>query len=85
MVDMFKLIKDCIWAARYKHAVKQAKKYAALFNMTYFVVLMDGRLKVVAKRRIKELIAQRRFRSGTTIRDIESRALFIANPHTLCS
>lgn len=82
---MFKLIKDCIWAARYKHAVKQAKQFAGLFNMTYYVVLMDGRLKVVAKQRLKELVAQRRFKRGTTIQDIEKRALFIANPHHLCS
>lgn len=82
---MFKLIKDCIWAARYKHAVKQAKKYAALFNMTYYVILIDGHLKVVAKRRFKELIAQRRFRRGTTIQEIEKRALFIAHPYMPCS
>ena len=78
--DLGKLIKDCVWAARYKKAVREAKKMASLFNMTYFVILLNGSLKVVPKRNLKDLIARRRFKSGTTIQDLEKRALFIAKP-----
>lgn len=76
--DFYRLIKDCIWAARYKKAVRKAKKMAYLFDMTYFVLLMDGKLKVVPKKTIKDLISRRRFKRGTTIQDIEKRALFVA-------
>ncbi len=79
--DLSKLIKDCIWAARYKRAVREAKKMAKLFNMTYFVILLNGSLKVVPKRTLKDLIARRRFKGGTTIQDLERRALFIAKPY----
>lgn len=76
--DFYRLIKDCIWAARYKKAVRKAKKMADLFDMTYFVLLMDGKLKVVPEKTIKDLISRRRFKRGTTIQDIEKRALFVA-------
>lgn len=76
--ELYKLIKDCIWAARYKFAVKKAKKMAGLFGMTYFVIMLNGKLKVVPKKTIKTLILKRRFKSGTTIQDIEKRALFVA-------
>ena len=38
---------------------------------------MGGKLKVVPKKNICELIHRHRFRKGTTIRDIEKMALFI--------
>ena len=81
--DLSKLIKDCIWAARYKKAVRTAKKMAGLFNMTYFVIYMGGKLKVVPKRTLKDLVARKRFKRGTTIQDLEKSALFIAKPYNV--
>ena len=46
---MLKLIKDCIWAGRYKAKVREAKKLARLFNMTYLVFMLNGKLKVAPK------------------------------------
>ena len=77
---MLKLIKDCLWAARYKRKVREAKKLARLFNMTYFVFMLNGKLKVAPKQVLKDLIKQHRFKRGTTIKDIENKALFIARP-----
>lgn len=77
---MLKLIKDCIWAGRYKAKVREAKKLARLFNMTYLVFMLNGKLKVAPKKVLKDLIKQHRFKGGTTIRDIEKTALFIARP-----
>ncbi len=86
---MLKLIKDCIWAGRYKRRVRQAKKYAIEFNMTFFVFMLNGKLQVAPKRVLKDLIRRGRFKSGTTIQDIEKSALFIARPSNtpgvLCS
>ncbi|EJX09281.1 hypothetical protein EVA_02610 [gut metagenome] len=45
--------------------------------MKYYVLNMGGKLKVIPKKNISEMIHRRRFRKGTTIRDIEKMALFI--------
>lgn len=76
--ELHKTIRDCIWAVRYRNAVRKARKMAGLFGMTYYVILLNGKLKVVPKRAIKDLVSRRRFRRGTTVQDIEKRALFIA-------
>ena len=76
--DWIKLIKDCIWAARYKKAVRKAKKLSALFNMTYFVILYQGKLEVIPKKNLKRIVAQRKFKRVTTVQDIEKIALYIA-------
>nr|DAY55554.1 MAG TPA: hypothetical protein [Caudoviricetes sp.] len=75
--NMIKFIKRVIFAWKYKRAVKKAIKLANLTGLRYFVVYMNGSLKVAPKKTFKQLIAQKRFRKGTTIQDIERSALFI--------
>lgn len=77
MRTMIANIKRLIWGIRFKSKVREANKLAELFNMKYFVIMMNGSLKVVPKKALKELIAKRRFKSGTTIHDIEKHALYI--------
>lgn len=74
---MIQYIKRVIFAWKYRRAVKKAVKLANLTGLRYYVVVMNGGLKVAPKRAFKELIAKKRFRKGTTIRDIEKSALFI--------
>lgn len=74
---MIQFIKRLIFAWKYKRAVMKATKLAKLTGLRYFVVYMNGELKVAPKRTFKELIAKKRFRKGTTIQDIEKSALFI--------
>lgn len=76
---MIKLIKDLIFAWHFKRAVKKANKLSRLFGMKYFVISLNGGLKVVPKQTIRELVARHRFRKGVTVADIEKRALYIAN------
>ncbi len=76
---MIKLIKDIIFAWHFKRAVKKADKLSRLFGMKYFVISLNGGLKVVPKQAIRELVAKRRFCKGVTVADIEKRALYIAN------
>ena len=45
-----------IFAWRYKRAVARACKYAKLYGRKYYVLYMGGKLKVVPKRNICELI-----------------------------
>lgn len=86
MVIMVQLIKRIIFAWRYKRAVKKANKLSRLFGMKYFVISLNGGLKVVPKQTVRELVARHRFRKGVTVADIEKRALYIANGRrTPCS
>lgn len=74
---MLEKIKRCIFAWKYKRAVREANKLAGLFGMRYYVISLNGKLKVVPKQTIKELVRRRRFRKGVTVDDIKKRALFI--------
>lgn len=74
---MFKTIKKCIFAWRFKRAVRRANKLAALFGMKYFVISFGGKLRVVPKQTIKELVRRKRFRKGVTVDDIEKHALYV--------
>ena len=74
---MIQFIKRVIFAWKYKRAVKKANELAGLTGLRYYVVILNGSLKVAPRKAFKELIARRRFRKGTTIQDIEKSALFI--------
>lgn len=74
---MIRFIKRLIFAWKYKRAIKKADKLAKLTGLRYFVIYLNGGLKVVPKKAVKELVAKHRFRKGITVADIERRALFI--------
>lgn len=74
---MFISIKKYYNAWRYRRAVRKAKELADLFGMKYYVISLNGSLKVVPKQTIKELIKRKRFRKGVTLEDIERHALFV--------
>ena len=74
---MFNSIKKYYNAWRYKRAVRKAKELAGIFGIKYYVINLNGSLKVVPKQVIKELIKRKRFRKGVTVDDIEKHALFV--------
>lgn len=74
---MFKIFKQWMFARRYKRAVKKAVELSKTFGMRFYVICLNGKLKVVPKQAVKELLARRRFRKGVTLRDIEKKALFV--------
>ena len=76
---MIRLIKDIVFAWKFKRAVKKADKLSRLFGMKYLVIYLNGGLKVVPKQTVRELVRTRRFRKGVTVADIEKRALYIAD------
>lgn len=76
---MIRLIKDIVFAWKFKRAVKKADKLSRLFGMKYFVISMNGALKVVPKQTVRELVRTHRFRKGVTVADIEKRALYITD------
>jgi len=76
---MFRTIKRYYHAWRFRRAVRKAKRLAGLFGMKYYVISLNGSLKVVSKQTIKELVRHRRFRKGVTAGGIERLALFITH------
>lgn len=74
---MIQLIKDIINAWRYKRAIRKAVKLQKLTGRKYFVLVVNGKLRVVAKQDIKIMVATRQFRKGVKVQDIEKRALFV--------
>lgn len=68
-----------IFAWRYKRAVKKAVELSKLYGMKFYVICLNGKIKIVPKRAIRDLVARRRFRKGVTVQDIEKRALFVTH------
>ena len=79
MITMIQVIKDIIWGWQCKRAIKKANKLSELLGMKYYVIYMNGSLKVVPKRTIRELVAKRRFRKGVKVADIERRAIYVTH------
>mgnify|MGYP000756016744 FL=1 len=79
LVTMIQVIKDIIWGWQCKRAIKKANRLSELLGMKYYVIYMNGSLKVVPKRTIRELVAKRRFRKGVKVADIERRAIYVTH------
>lgn len=77
MVDMFRLIQHLIFAFRFKRAVKKADRLHHITHRKYMVLVINKRLEVLSKQELKKFIAGGVFRKGTTIADIEAKALYI--------
>ena len=74
---MIQLIKELFNAWRYKRAVREAVKLQKLTGRKYFVLVLNRKYKVVAKKDIRTMVATRQFRKGVKVEDIEKRALFV--------
>lgn len=74
---MFNFIKRCIFAFNYKRAVNKAIKLHNATGLKYYVIYLNGSIKVVPKKTLRKLISNHRFKKGVRINDIEKRALFV--------
>ena len=74
---MIKLIKDIIFGFRFKRAVKKADRFHHITHRKYMVLVINKRLEVISKQDLKKFIAHGVFRKGTTIDQIEAKALYI--------
>lgn len=74
---MKKLIQDMIRAWKYKRAVRKADYLRHVTHRKHMVIVVNGRLEVVAKKDIKKFVAGGVFRKGITTADIERKALYI--------
>lgn len=76
MVNMLQLIKDLIFAFRFKRAVKKADRFHHITHRKYMVLVINKRLEVLSKQEIRKFLSNGIFRKGTTISDIERKALY---------
>lgn len=74
---MFRLIKDIIFAIRFKRAVKKADYFRHVTHRKYMVIMVNGKLEVISKQGLKKFVSNGIFRKGTTVADIERKALYI--------
>ena len=74
---MFQRIKDIICGFRFKRAVKKADRFHHITHRKYMVLVINKRLEVLSKQELKKFIAGGVFRKGTTIADLEAKALYI--------
>ena len=74
---MFRLIKDIIFGFRFKRAVKKADRFHCITHRKYMVLVINRKLEVLSKQELRKFVANGIFRKGTTIQDIERRALYM--------
>ena len=74
---MIKLIKDLIFAVRFKRAVKKADRFHHITHRKYMVLVINKKLEVLSKQEIKKFVNGGIFRKGTTVADIEQKALYV--------
>lgn len=74
---MKQFIKDLILNYRIKRAIRLAEELSRVSKRRHLVLLVAGVPKVYAKQDLKRMIAQRKFRKGTTIQDLEKKAILI--------
>ena len=80
---MKQFIKDIIQNYRIRRAVRLAGELSEISKRKHLVLLVAGVPKVYSKQELKKMIAQRKFRKGTTIQELEKRAVVITGPETV--
>lgn len=76
MVNMLQLIKELIFAFRFRRAVKKADRFHHITHRKYMVLVINKRLEVLSKQEIRKFLSNGIFRKGTTLSDIEQKALY---------
>lgn len=74
---MIQFIKDMILNYRIRRAIRLASELSEVGKRKYLVLMVAGVPKVYSKQELKRMIARRKFRKGTTIQDLEKKAILI--------
>lgn len=74
---MKQFIKDFILNYRIRRAVRLADELSKASRRKYLVLLVAGVPRVYSKQELKTMIRSRKFRKGTTIQDLEKKAILI--------
>ena len=68
--NMIRLIKDIIFGFRFK-------RFHHITHRKYMVLVINKKLEVLSKQEVRKFVAGGIFQKGTTVGDIESKALYI--------
>lgn len=74
---MKQFIKDFILNYKIRRAIRLADELSKASRRKYLVLLVAGVPKVYSKQELKTMIRSRKFRKGTTIQDLEKKAILI--------
>ena len=74
---MIQFIKDMILNYRIRRAIRLAGELSEVSKRKYLVLMVAGVPKVYSKQELKRMIARLKFRTGTSIQDLEKRAILI--------
>lgn len=74
---MRNFIRELILNYRVRRAIKLAEELSRVSKRRYLVLMVAGVPKVYSKQELKEMIRKRKFRKGTTIGDLEKKAVLI--------
>lgn len=77
IVNIDRVIKRSIMKYRVKQAIREAVELASGSGRKHIVIMSHGRPIVVTKQKLKKLIDTRYVKKGTTIQELEKKALFI--------
>lgn len=75
--SIVKSVRNFILDYRVKRAVRLAKLLSETSRKKYLVLMVGGIPKVYSKQELKAMTKQRKFVKGTTIQDLEKRAIII--------
>jgi len=73
---MFQLIKDSIFAFRFRRAVRKADHLHHLTHRKYMVLVINKHFEVISKQDLRKFVSKGIFRKGITVQDIERKALY---------
>ncbi|MBS6468106.1 MAG: hypothetical protein KH386_02650 [Bacteroides sp.] len=74
---MRQFIKDLVLNYRVRRAIKLAEELSRVSKRRYLVLMVAGVPKVYSKQELKVMIRRRQFCKGTTIQDLEKKAVLI--------
>ena len=74
---MKKLIKDIIFAWKFKRAVRKADALRHITHRKHMVLVIGGKFEVLSKQEVRKFVAHGVFRKGITTGDIERKAIYI--------
>ena len=73
MKKLLQNIKDWLFIIKLNRLITKAEKKRKIERRHYLIINYNGKLKVVARKDLKRLLADKRFKKGLTIQDLENK------------
>ncbi|MBQ4278348.1 MAG: hypothetical protein IJC16_00145 [Rikenellaceae bacterium] len=77
MKQIFHTLQNWYYYRRLGRAIDKAEDMREKTGYRYLVIRIHNKIRIVPRKRLKEMISRRMFRKGITIEQLERRALYI--------